>query len=110
MAVRQPLKKQTKKNKVKHKDISSHHQKFHKRKYGTSKLEADFARDFLDKLGIKYIYEYEAKDIKRFYDFAVVQYQDIPWITEMKNGVNSVKQDGQNTPISFFIEIDGGYW
>lgn len=38
-------------------------------KYGTSKLEEDFARDFLDKLGVKYIYQFEAKDIGRFYDF-----------------------------------------
>lgn len=37
--------------------------------YGTSKLEEDFARDFLDKLGVKYIYQFEAKDIGRFYDF-----------------------------------------
>ena len=27
--------------------------------YGTSKLEEDFARDFLDKLGVKYIYQFE---------------------------------------------------
>jgi very-short-patch-repair endonuclease len=40
-------------------------------KFGTSKLEEDFARDFLDKLGVKYSYQYEAKDIGRFYDFAV---------------------------------------
>lgn len=38
-------------------------------KYGTSKLEEDFARDFLEKLGVKYIYQFEAKDIGRFYDF-----------------------------------------
>lgn len=41
-------------------------------KFGTSKLEEDFARDFLDKLGVKYIYQFEAKEIGRFYDFAVV--------------------------------------
>ena len=40
-------------------------------KYGTSKLEEDFARDFLDKLGVKYVYQFEAKDIGRFYDFCV---------------------------------------
>ena len=38
-------------------------------KFGTSKLEEDFARDFLDKLGVKYIWQFEAKDIGRFYDF-----------------------------------------
>ena len=43
----------------------------HHPKYGTSKLEEDFARDFLDKLGVKYVYQFEAKDIGRFYDFCV---------------------------------------
>lgn len=38
-------------------------------KYGTSKLEDDFAKEFLDKLGVKYIYQFEAKDIGRFFDF-----------------------------------------
>jgi len=38
-------------------------------KFGTSKLEQDFARDFLDKLNIQYVWQFEAKDIGRFYDF-----------------------------------------
>ena len=38
-------------------------------KYGTSKLEDYFAEQFLNKLGVKYIRQFEAKDIKRFYDF-----------------------------------------
>ena len=38
-------------------------------KFGTSKLEQDFARDFLDKLNVEYIWQFEAKDIGRFYDF-----------------------------------------
>ena len=38
-------------------------------KYGTSKLEEDFAKDFLDKLGVEYTYQFEAKDIGRFFDF-----------------------------------------
>jgi very-short-patch-repair endonuclease len=38
-------------------------------KYGTSKLEERFAKNFLDKLGVNYIKQFEAKDIKRFYDF-----------------------------------------
>lgn len=42
-------------------------------KYGTSKLEDRFAREFLDKLGYTYVRQYEAKDIGRFYDFAVKQ-------------------------------------
>ena len=53
-------------------------------KYGTSKLEKKFAKDFLDKLGIKYEEQFEAKDIKRFYDF---------------------KLDGR-----ILIEVDGSYW
>lgn len=38
-------------------------------KYGTSKLEDDFAKEFLNKLGVKYVYQFEAKDIGRFFDF-----------------------------------------
>ena len=40
-------------------------------KYGTSKLEERFAREFLDKMGVTYDTQFEAKDIKRFYDFIV---------------------------------------
>ena len=57
---------------------------------GTSKLEEDFARDFLDKLGVKYIYQFEAKDIGRFYDFAVIL------------------NDEMTTGSILLIEIDGG--
>jgi len=81
-----------------------------KQKYGTSKLELDFAREFLDKLGVKYIYQYEAKDIGRFFDFAVTAYTDINFIMEEKDGITCIKQDGQNVPISFCIEVDGGYY
>ena len=59
---------------------------------GTSKLEEDFARDFLDKLGVKYIYQFEAKDIGRFYDFAVLL------------------NDEMTTGNILLIEIDGGYY
>lgn len=38
-------------------------------RYGTSKLEDFFAENFLDRLGVKYVRQYEAKDIKKFYDF-----------------------------------------
>lgn len=37
--------------------------------YGTSKLEEYFASEFLDKLGVEYVYQFEAKDIGRFFDF-----------------------------------------
>lgn len=53
--------------------------------YGTSKLEADFAQQFLDKLKVNYIYQFEAKDIGRFYDFYL---------------------PNEN----LLIEIDGDYW
>lgn len=59
---------------------------------GTSKLEEDFARDFLDKLGVKYIYQFEAKDIGRFYDFAVLL------------------NDEMTTGSILLIEIDGSYY
>ena len=41
----------------------------HKQQYGTSKLEEYFAKEFLEKLKINYIYQFEAKEIGRFYDF-----------------------------------------
>ena len=37
--------------------------------YGTSKLELRFAKNFLDKLGVKYIYQYKAESIGRYFDF-----------------------------------------
>lgn len=36
---------------------------------GTSKLEERFAKDFLERLGVKYIYQFEVKEIGRWYDF-----------------------------------------
>jgi hypothetical protein len=65
----------------------------HHPKYGTSKLEEDFARDFLDKLGVRYVYQFEAKDIGRFYDFCVFV------------------GDNPSSPGSMIlIEIDGSYF
>lgn len=54
-------------------------------KYGTSKLEEDFAHQFLDQLNVDYVYQFEAKDIGRFYDFYL---------------------PNEN----LLIEIDGDYW
>lgn len=54
-------------------------------KYGTSKLEEDFAKEFLDKLGVEYVYQFEAKDIHRFYDFFIPK-------------------------SNILIEVDGDYW
>lgn len=84
--------------------------KFTDQKYGTSQLERDFARDFLDKLDLKYIYQYEAKDIKRFYDFAVTCHDDTTYIMEEKDGIMCVKEEGQCFPVDLLIEIDGSYW
>lgn len=81
-----------------------------KPKYGISKLEVYFAKEYLDKMGLKYIYEYEAKDIGRFYDFAITLYQEIPFIMENKHGIECIKQEGQNIPICMFLEIDGDYY
>lgn len=54
-------------------------------KYGTSKLEKKFAKDFLKKLGIKYEEQFYAESIKRYYDFYLTDYKII-------------------------VEIDGDYW
>lgn len=59
--------------------------------YGTSKLEEDFAKEFLDKLGVEYTYQFEAKDIGRFYDFAILL------------------NDEMTTGSILLIEIDGSY-
>lgn len=39
--------------------------------YGTSKLEDEFAEKFLDRLGLEYDRQFEAKSIGRYYDFMV---------------------------------------
>lgn len=54
-------------------------------KFGTSKLETDFAEQFLDKIGVEYVWQFEAKDIGRFFDFFLPS-------------------------ANLIIEIDGGYW
>lgn len=77
--------------------------------YGTSNLERDFARDFLDANGIRYVYQYEAKEIKRFFDFAIVD-DDNKYIMEEKDGLTSIRQDGQYVDVQFIIEIDGSYY
>lgn len=77
--------------------------------YGVSKLEAYFASEFLDKAGLRYVYEYEAKDIGRFYDFAVVECDGAEYVTEDRHGITSIKE-GLGVRVALFIEIDGGYW
>lgn len=61
----QPIKKTISKKTTKPKKKRTHP------KYGTSKLEDRFAKDFLDKMGVKYERQYEAKEIGRFYDFFI---------------------------------------
>ena len=82
----------------------------HKQEYGTSKLEYDFAHDFLDKLGLKYVYEYCAKDIKRYFDFAVTAIENYPYKYVLKEGINSIDQDAQLFIPDFMIEVDGDYF
>jgi very-short-patch-repair endonuclease len=39
--------------------------------YGTSKLEERFAKEFLDKMGYQYEYQFKAESIGRYYDFYI---------------------------------------
>ena len=52
----------------KKKIVTTKKRKKHK-EYGTSKLEIKFAKNFLDKLGVKYIYQFKAESIGRYYDY-----------------------------------------
>jgi very-short-patch-repair endonuclease len=65
----QPVKKIIKTvNKIKKTKKQTKTVKKHK-EYGTSKLEEKFAKEFLDKLGVKYVYQYKAESIGRYFDF-----------------------------------------
>lgn len=79
--MKQPIKNNTVKQKTK-KVITNHKKKKHPQ-YGTSKLEEDFAKEFLDKLDLEYEYQFEAKEIGRWFDFKVG---------------------------NVLIEVDGDYW
>lgn len=83
----QPVKKEIKKE-HKVKKIKSYKPSKPKKKhkeYGTSKLEEKFAKEFLEKLGIDYVYQFKAESIGRYFDFYVKS--------------NNI-----------IIEINGGYW
>ena len=119
--MRQPVKENVKKYKTVNKKKVSKVNVFttyvkHKKKtnkhaeYGTSKLERDFAKDFLDKLSLSYIYQYKAESIGRYYDFAVVYDEGCKFIKEEKDGIECVKQDGQAYRIEALIEVDGDYY
>ena len=43
----------------------------HKQEYGTSKLEERFAKNFLEKLGIEYKYQFKMESIGRYLDFYI---------------------------------------
>lgn len=80
------MKQVTNRKKIKKdKKVSTHKKQRNHPLFGTSKLEKDFAEQFLDKLGLEYIWQFEAKDIGRFYDFYLPSH-------------------------NLLIEIDGGYW
>lgn len=53
--------------------------------FGTSKLEEKFAKNFLDKIGIEYDYQFKAESIGRYYDFYIPS-------------------------ANIIIEVNGGYW
>ena len=53
--------------------------------FGTSIAEQNFARDFLDKLGVRYQWQFKAKEIGRYFDFYLLDYR-------------------------MLIEYDGTYW
>ena len=65
------IKKNAKKQPVQQKKPRKHQD------YGTSKLEERFAHDFLDKLSIKYTYQFKAESIGRYYDFYLNDYRVI---------------------------------
>lgn len=77
--------------------------------YGTSKLERDFAKDFLDANGINYVYQYEAKEIGRYFDFAITS-EKRQFEKEEKDGILSIKQNDPLFDCQFLIEIDGDYF
>lgn len=60
-------------------------QRPHKQEYGTSKLEEKFAKEFLDRLDIKYQYQFKAESIGRYFDFYIPS-------------------------ANLIIEVDGDYW
>ena len=67
--MRQPVRKTSSVKRIKRATKQPYKRK-HK-EYGTSRLEERFAKDFLDKLGIEYTYQFKAESIGRYYDFYV---------------------------------------
>lgn len=80
-------------------------------KYGTSKLETYFADNFLKKLGLLFVYQWHAKEIGRYYDFAIVDAKgNDNLIFENRNGVVCVDEKSSPCRIQMLIEVDGDYW
>lgn len=108
--MKQPIKIKNKSSIIQS-SVNKHTKQRHKhKKYGTSQLERDFAKLFLDNLGLQYIYQYEVKQIGRFYDFAVTTASDKEYIFEEKDGLQCIKQENQYFEPSLLIEIDGDYY
>lgn len=102
-------------SKIRKKTVKGNHgsnrkKRGHKQEFGTSKLECDFAHEYLDELGLKYVYQFEAKGIKRFFDFAVTAEENYPYKYKIVEGVDSIDQDAQMFIPSFLIEVDGDYY
>ena len=116
MKIIQPRKHSISLDQVKEKTVKKQNKGHRKRHtaneglYGTSKLETYFAKNFLDKIGVKYVYEWEAKDIKRFYDFAIVAVAEENYAFEEKNGIISISQSRNNVRPCLIVEIDGSYY
>lgn len=72
----QPIKKNISKKKVVQKKavVKKRASKRKHQEYGTSKLEERFAKNFLDRLGVKYIYQFKMGAIKRFLDFFIIDH------------------------------------
>lgn len=104
------MKQPVKGNGKKRKQARKTSQRKFKPEYGTSKLERDFAVNFLDRFGLRYIYQYRAEGIGRYYDFAVTADKNYPYETTEINGVKSIKQGKQPFKVDFVIEVDGDYY
>jgi len=66
----QPVKKNISTTKKKTTRKPTNGKRKHK-EYGTSKLEDKFAKEFLEKIGVKYERQFKAESIGRYYDFYI---------------------------------------
>ena len=84
--MRQVVNKNSSKSKKTYKPKSSVKRYYGRHKLpGTSKLEEKFAKEFLQKLGVKFIYQFKVEEIGRWYDFYLPEH-------------------------NLIIEIDGSYY